>query len=359
MSAYYQSLVESFIEPVSETRKDIIYRCPFCEGATGSGHLYINYDKNVYHCYKCDIGGRDIKTLLTRMGYSFSENIPNSILSRQRDNTTSKLMSVIGDLKKSKEPEEKKDFSQDLSICTEYFLLHTQPLSPRSLQYLYERGVTQEEIDVYGLREGINRRGQELTIRGKVFSGNDYSDRVLVPSLIRGDTLQVSYFVGRDITGTKAQKYLNPPSEIAYSSEDIWNLDLARKVSNTVIICEGVFTAIAAGRGKYNAVATYGKSLSEISNSMGAVKSQADKLIEAGFKTYIVAYDADAQAKIDDTCAYLSMRGVHVRFLVVPPVHGPHTDISDLTTDEYHRLLSESCEYNSSSRLRLIVGTSL
>lgn len=359
MSAYYQSLVESFIEPVSETKKDIIYRCPFCEGATGSGHLYINYDKNVYHCYKCDIGGRDIKTLLTRMGYSFSENIPNSILSRQRDNTTSKLMSVIGDLKKSREPEEKKDFSQDLSICTEYFLLHTQPLSPRAIQYLHDRGVTSEEIEVYGIREGINRRGQNLQIQGRVFRGNDYSERVLVPSLIRRDTIQVSYFVARDITGTKAQKYLNPPTEIAYSSEDIWNLDLARKVSNTVIICEGVFTAIAAGRGKYNAVATYGKSLSEISNSMGAVKSQADKLIGADFKNYIVAYDADALSKIDDTCAYLSMRGIPVRFLIVPPVKGPHTDISDLTLEEYHKLLADSHEYNSTSRLRLLVGASL
>ena len=94
MSMYYQSLVESYLEPVAESHNDVIYRCPFCESSRGSGHLYINYDKNMYHCYKCDIGGRDIRTLLTKMGYSFKEDIPSSVLVRDSTNIIFRLDSI-------------------------------------------------------------------------------------------------------------------------------------------------------------------------------------------------------------------------------------------------------------------------
>lgn len=360
MSMYYQSLVESYLEPVAESHNDVIYRCPFCESSRGSGHLYINYDKNMYHCYKCDIGGRDIRTLLTKMGYSFKEDIPPSVLIRDSSNIISRLDSITKSLKSPVSKVELKEFSRDLSICTEYFLAHTRELTYESRQYLLSRGLTDEEIQVYGIREGIDLRGKILTIGSNSYTGRDYSNRVLVPSLVRSDEdVKVSYYVARDMTGTKSNKYLNPPSDIAYSSEDIWNLSLAKRMSRTVIICEGVFTAIAAGRGTYNSVATYGKSLAEISNSNSAAKSQADKLVEANFDEYIVAYDADAYLKIDDTCKYLSERGMIVKFVLVPPIRGPHTDLSDLSDEDRSKLLSEAIPYTQESRLRLILGTSL
>lgn len=350
---YYQSLIESSLELMGETGKDYIYRCPFCEGSTGSGHLYINYDKNVYHCYKCDVGGRDIKYLLFRMGYSLDESTPSSILS-DKSSSSLRLNDTIELLSKKNRtpPSVKSGYSIDTRVCTEYYLYHTTELSQSSLDYLHHRGLSDDQIYTYKMREGLNRYGSTINIGDHCYRGKDYSSRILVPSIIRGSSVEISYYVARDTTGKKNPKYLNPPSDIALSSEDVWNLDTAKRVSNTVVICEGVFTAISAG---YNAVATYGKSLAERSNSGMSVMSQADKLIDAGFDKYIVAYDADAAVKVDCTCEYLSQRGLNVYYVKVPPLAGPKTDLSDLPEDVRRDLLSNPVKYTQESRLSLLM----
>lgn len=351
-------MVETILDSVGVSKNDVVYRCPFCESTTGSGHLFINYDKNVFHCYKCDIGGRDIKKLLRMIGYTDFEDVP-TYLQREKVETPLELLSKTVTSIKQPARQEPVDYSVDLEVLDSYYQQHTTELSIVGRQYLYARGLTEEEISIYRIREGLNLGGQGLYAKTKPMIGKDYSGRVVVPSLYRG---LVSFYVCRDYTGNapKEKKYLNPPSEIAYSSEDVWNLELAKSVSRTVILCEGVFTAIAAGRGKYNAVATYGKSISEVSNSLKNVKSQGDKLIEASFDTYIVAYDADAVDSILSTCDYLSKRGAHVKFLRIPPIHGSHTDISDLTRDQYLDVLAHYCyEYTTLSRLDLICKTSL
>lgn len=338
---YYEGLVDSVLDPVGESGggKDIIYRCPFCEGIKGSGHLYINYDKNLYHCYKCGVGGRDIRSLLRLMGISLEEEVPVSLLQRN-----SKSM----ELDKLLNPTEKKIEGRNVDKTTKFFMEHTKDLSPVSRQYLYNRGISDEEILMYHMREGIDRRGSYV----EGLRGQNYAGRILVPSLVENN--KVSYFVARDYMNSSTRKYLNPPADLAYSSEDVWNLTLARKVSSTVIICEGVFTAIAAGRGKYNAVATYGKSIAEVSNRDQGKMSQGVQLLEAGFDKYIVAYDADATKELLSTCEYLSSRGADTYFIKVPPKYGPHSDISDFTRAEYLELLSNMKKYNKSSQLDLI-----
>ena len=338
---YYEGMIDSVLDQVGESGggKDIIYRCPFCEGSKGSGHLYISYDKNMYHCYKCGIGGRDIKNLLTMLGISVDEEIPTAISSRK--SSTLKLFEIINVNKKE-------DDVRDLTLVTEFFDTHTISLTPSSKDYLLKRGLTEEEINVYNIKEGVNRRGTFI----RNVKGQDYSGRIMVPSMIGN---KVSYFVARDYLGVSDRKYLNPPSSIAYSSEDVWNLDLARRSSSTVIICEGVFTAIAAGRGKYNAVATYGKSIADVSNrDTGGKLSQGAQLLNAKFDRYIVAYDADATKELLSTCEYLSARGADTYFIKVPPIYGPHTDISDLKRDEYLELLKNMKKYNNQSQLELL-----
>lgn len=337
---YYEGIIEGILDAVGESGggKDVIYRCPFCEGSKGSGHLYINYDKNMYHCYKCGIGGRDIRKLLSMMGISVDEEVPKSI-----SNRTSKA-AMLSDLLDKKD--DKVD-ERDLDKITKYFYNHVMNLSPGAKEYLYHRGLTDDDINTYNILEGIDNHG--VYVEG--VRGQNYYGRILVPSMI-GD--KVSYYVARDYLGISDRKYLNPPASIAYSSEDVWNLDRARKVSSTVIICEGVFTAIAAGRGKYNAVATYGKSIADVSNRNQGSMSQGMQLLNAGFDKYIVAYDADATKELLETCEYLSSRGADTYFIRVPPQYGPHTDLSDFTREEYLKLLSTMKKYNKASRLEMI-----
>jgi ribosomal protein L37AE/L43A len=47
---------ESLGRPVKETQRDIVYHCPLCDDTTG--HFYVRRSNGVWHCFKCDRGGR-------------------------------------------------------------------------------------------------------------------------------------------------------------------------------------------------------------------------------------------------------------------------------------------------------------
>ena len=333
----YQTLVETRLEPVGKTGKDIIYICPEC-GDT-SGHLYINYDKNYWHCFRCGIGGKRIESLLRLLHINVEYDYEK--LYSERDKDLDNILSIKNTKVKSDSVVE---YSTDLEILTEYYLNHIKPLSVEAYNYLLDRGVSDYQIDRLCIREGIDRYGMKITSKGREFDGRDYSGRIMVPSL-RRDGL-ISFYVARDYVGGKAAKYLNPPKEIVAASEDVWNLDMIN--SDSVIICEGVFTAIAASPAKLNAVATYGKSIAEFSSNDSGIRvtSQGEKLLNRKFKNYYVAYDADARFEAVKTCQYLYDRGANVYLVVIDPsVYGAKADVADIGIGEFIKLMKSAIHY--------------
>lgn len=338
MSDYYQTLVESKLIPTGESGTNVIYHCPVCERGSGSGHLYVDFDKGVFHCFKCGFKGRSIPTLLSYLGYDRSslKDIPVSIIKGLKDNAYDELLGLDRylnplDIVPS-------DYSTDLRILTDYIEFHSRSLTTQARDYLHARGIDDQKISHYSIREGVDQTGRSLT---KDIVGKDYSGRILVPS-ISGDNM--TFFVARDYLGrSNVPKYMNPPQTLAYSSEDVWNL--SNVSSKIVIVCEGVFTAISAG---YSSVATYGKSLSSKSNSsISGATSQGEKLVRRGFNEYIIAYDADAGVELGVTCDYLYSRGMNVSYVKVPEYNGnPHTDLSDLPQELRFNLIKNRVEYN-------------
>lgn len=336
--ADYQSLVEKKLEPVGRSNNDIIYRCPVCEGEQGSGHLYVDYDKNYWHCFKCGIGGRRLESLLKLLHIDVSYDYEK--LYSEHD----KSLDDILDMKKKKKESPLVDYSNDLETLTSYYNLHTKPLSQVAYDYLLRRGLTPPQIVNFQIREGVNRFGEKFTINGIDYIGRDYSGRIMVPSR-RKDGL-ISFYVGRDYIGDKSAKYLNAPKELASASEDVWNLDMVE--SDSVIICEGVMTAIAASPFKLNAVATYGKSIAQRSSTEGVrVTSQGEKLLAKNFKNYFIVYDADAHDEAIKSCKYLYERGANVYIVLIDPEkYGSHADIADIGYEEFKKLLVSSIHYN-------------
>lgn len=335
----FQSLVERKLNPVGRSGEDIIYRCPVCEGEIGSGHLYVNYRKGYFHCFKCDLAGKRINKLLRILhidtNYSYID------LYCERDVELDKIL-TLGDTQESSET--LVDYSTDLEVLTAYYLHHVVPLSQRAYDYLLGRGLTPYVIERLCICEGISRFGEDIVIKGKSIQGRDYSGRIMVPSL-RRDGL-ISFYVARDYIGGKAAKYLNPPKELVASSEDIWNLDMV--ASDSVIICEGVFTAISASPVKLNAVATYGKSIAVRSSNDTSVRvtSQGEKLLAKNFKNYYIAYDADAHTEALKSCAYLYDRGANVFLVTIDPkIYGPKADIADIGYEEFLELMKNATPY--------------
>jgi len=344
----YKILVESKLTPVGINGDDVIYRCPVCEAVKGSGHLQVNYKINKYNCFKCDVGGSDIKNLLHLLKVDVSMDYDALYSSYEK-----KLDNIISSKSAKKQVTTIKDYSRDLKVLTSYYDQHTKPLTPVARSYLISRGLTDDIIMKLRISEGVNRYNEIIKINNKEYLGRDYSGRVMVPSIYEDNT--ISFFVGRDYTNTKNNKYLNPPKDLAFSSEDVYNLNLVE--SNSVIICEGVFTAITviAGSGKINAVATYGKSISSKSNSNESVTSQGEKLLARKFHTYYIAYDADAMKNSIESAKYLNDRGANVKVVLIDPlVYGAKADINDIGYQEFVKLLNNSLTYDKYIRLTLL-----
>lgn len=333
----FRSLIETKLEAVGKSNNDIIYRCPLCDDK--SGHLYVNYDREKWHCFKCDAGGKTLSNLLKILNISI--DFDYSKLYSEQDKELEDILSMK---KTPKRESDAVDYSTDLEVLTEYYRQHTMPLSLNAYNYLLNRGLTPYLISRAGMTEGLNRYGDIIVIKNKEYIGRDYSGRIMVPSM-RRDGL-ISFYVGRDYIGDKPAKYLNPPKEIVAASEDVYNLDMVQ--SDSVIICEGVFTALAASPLKSNAVATYGKSIATSSSNDSGIKvtSQGEKLLSKKFKNYYVAYDADALDEAIKSCKYLYERGANVYLVKIDPLkYGAKADIADIGYEEFQELLRNAIHY--------------
>lgn len=332
----FQSLVERKLSPVGSMGNDVIYLCPKCDDK--SGHLYIDYNKNYWHCFRCGIGGKRIEGLLKMLDISLDYDY--SKLYDEREDSLSAILKM-----KSKSPVARVvDYSNDLRVLTEYYYQHTMCLSNTAYSYLLDRGLNPTIISKLSISEGMNRFGEKIVINNKEYIGRDYSGRIMIPSR-RRDGL-ISFYVGRDYTGTKEPKYLNPPKELGAASEDVWNLDIID--SDSVIICEGVFTAIHASPIKFNAVATYGKSIASKTNTDAglSVTSQGEKLLAKKFKNYYVAYDADAHEEAVKSCKYLYDRGANVYLVKIDPKkYGAKADVADIGYSEFLKLMKDAIHY--------------
>lgn len=340
--SYYKSLVERVLTPTDISGDEYIYPCPKCENVNTGHHLYVNYSKDKFHCVKCGYGGKSISYLVKELGLKLDYDYEGML------STTSSELDDVINLSSTPKSKRTVDYSKNLDTLTTYYNIHTKELSLDARNYLYSRGLTDYWIDLFGIREGLNNYGFKYNINNKEYSGRDYSGRVLVPSINKNN--KISFYVARDYTSLKKVKYLNPPKELAYASEDVWNLDIIN--SKDVVICEGVFSSIAVNIACNSlvSVATYGKSISDKSNSdsdLFNITSQGEKLLSKKFNTYYVFYDKDAKVEAFKTMEYLYNRGAYVKYVeILTNDYGPKADASDMTCEEIKHYLNISKVYN-------------
>ena len=142
-------------------------------------------------------------------------------------------------------------------------------LMTQAENYLLNRGITREQgrqHEMYFVCKGYFRR------------------RVLVP--VRFCKALVA-FVARDVTGRAEKKYLNPKGV----SQALWffNWDGCSRQRN-IVVCEGVFDALAVERAGYPAMASFGKRLSLVQR----------KLL-GRFEEVTILYDQDALSDAYDS----------------------------------------------------------
>lgn len=254
--------------------------CPYCEHIRldkspeqrkdTNFHLYINVDKDVFNCYRCGTRGKASKLFPFIETYKFTNT------------TTGELRHLLNavDFK----PKQLHEFHiNELSYPVRQGL--------QAYEYLVNyRGFSPEVVSHYDLRVGLNR------LEGRVVVPFYNADKTCV------------YYSARSYTSV-LPKYLNPKEN---KSHVIFNIDFVPS-QEIPIICEGVFSAISAGK---NAVALLGKFLS---------LSQLH-LLARKFKSVILALDGDVgmEQKLAYQQKFLDL-GVSCGIVTLPKEHDPES----------------------------------
>ena len=186
--------------------------------------LQINVKTGKWHCWVSNQGGHNLFQLFKKLKAS-------------REQFT-ELGDLVGKPSHSLSSTPKKE---SVHLPKEFKPLWTKDggiIQKHAMAYLKRRGITKGDI----LRYGIGYCDEGL-----------YSNRVIIPSY--NSDGELNYFVGRDIY-KGGMKYKNPPI-----SKNIIGFDLFINWDEPIVLCEGVFDAIAIKR---NAIPLFGKTVPKL-----------------------------------------------------------------------------------------------
>ena len=211
--------------------------------------LQINVQTQKWHCWVSNEGGHNLFQLFKKL------NATNKQFTELRN--------IVGEVSYNYQNNEDDNIEKEIVKLPKEFLSlaykHPSPVYKHAMTYLYKRGITFEDILKYNIGycdEGL------------------YTNRVIIPSY--DDNGQLNFFVGRDVFDSKL-KYRN-----CTTTKNIIGFDLFINWDEPIILCEGVFDAMAFKR---NAIPLFGKTV---------MSKLYKKIIERRVKIIYLALDKDA-----------------------------------------------------------------
>tara|TARA_R110000824_G_scaffold18026_6_gene72132 strand:+ start:2272 stop:3195 length:924 start_codon:yes stop_codon:yes gene_type:complete len=270
--AFVLGALENILGTSSKRSKDnYAFHCAFCNHRKPKLEINLNTNdegKNFWECWVCKTRGQSIYSLLKQL------NIPKN-----------EAQEVLKYIKKGKKYEYKND--EVVELPKEFQELHTASkqsiIANKVRKYLYERGFTDNDFIKYNV--GYTTNGE-------------YGGRIIIPSYSGSNRL--NYFIARTYEGAYF-KYKNP-----VVSKDIVFFENLINWNKPVILCEGVFDAIAIRR---NAIPLLGTTLAP---------SLWKKLLGGETTDIYIALDLDAQKHAIKVAEQLVAAGFKVFLLTLP-----------------------------------------
>ncbi|HGW2893836.1 TPA: DNA primase [Enterococcus faecalis] len=293
---------------LKKSGKNYMGLCPFHEERSPS--FSVAEDKQIFHCFGCGKGGTVFNFLQEIEGISFPESVK-----RVAD---LEHLSVDFDWSEPREVADTPENQQRRSLLQlhskaaelyHHILVNTKIGEP-ALNYLLERGLTQELIETFQ----IGFAPQKRDFLSQVFKNEQLDETLFEPSGLfvqrdNGTFLDRFYqrimfpindpqgnviaFSGRllktaDFPGDEMPKYLNSPETTLFNKrETLFNFDKARKEirkENTVLLFEGFMDVIAAWQsGVKSGVASMGTSLT----------NEQIRRLERVAEEVVICYDGD------------------------------------------------------------------
>ena len=273
-----------------KSRGNFSAHCPFCNHRKQKLEINLDKDSQYYQyweCWVCGEKGRTVRSLLNHLKIS-SEEARNILQFAQKEYREESYETVSR--------------AGVIRLPSEFESLYTADFNSfeanRVRQYLYNRGLTDNDFIKYNI--------------GYCSTGV-YRDRVIIPSYDSNNML--NYFVARSLDPNAFLKYLNPKVEkdkiIPFENYINWN--------ESIIICEGVFDALAIRR---NSVALLGKQISSALMS---------KIIENPVPEIYVVLDDDACKAALKHCETFINMGKKVYFVKLQKKDPSETGFVEMT----------------------------
>ena len=319
--------------------------CPFHNEKSPS--FSVSPDKQIFHCFGCGVGGNVINFISKIEGIGFKEAVENLA---ERANIT--LPTTFNNKENEKELLKSKVFKVNNFAC-EYY--HKRLYEPRSIigqEYVKQRKLTKETLEVYNLgfsgnfdelyqvlrKEGF--QDEEILESGLVNKNENgkyidrYRNRFIIPIL--DERNRVIAFGGRVLDDSKP-KYINSPENVVYSKgKHLFGLNVAKKYDHKqLLIVEGYMDAISLHqRGITNVVASLGTALT--TNQGWLLRKNAEKII-LGFDS-----DGAGQTAIIRAMEVMQNMGCDMRVLQMSGAKDPDEYVIKYGSARFLKLMNEA-----------------
>jgi DNA primase len=290
------------------TNNEFLFKCPYCDHHKRK--FSVNLDKGYYKCWVCDTRGKNIYWVIRRFGTNHDK--------AQWRNFTSEIdFDQLEDFFAEKIEEK-----QVLELPEGFVTLTNKDVPPTGFaarNYLRKRGISKQDIVWWKMG---------------YCSGGDYEGRIIIPSF--DDEGDLNYFISRSYDRGYYPKYKNPPA----SKNIIFN-DLFVDWSSDIVLVEGIFDAIIAGR---NAVPILGSTLNQNSVLLR-------KIVKEDAGVY-VALDPDAKKKELEIIKTLLDFDIEVWKVDL----GDNEDVGSMKKEQFQKCLENATLITSDNYLLLTLA---
>lgn len=329
--------------------------CPFCSDEKFK--FYVRNDTGIYQCFHCGAKGNPIKFLHIYYSYTFTEakdlveewtGISLDLETTARYPELSDTEALYLALSTGREAKvTNKVVKTTIPLPTNLKLIQDNLNNPEAypyIQYLYNRGITLEDIKQYVIGYVVQGRVRKSN---KDEQGNFeyFNMRNSIVFLTFDNKGRYLYWNSRSIELNPVVKSLNGPATLEEHSKNdvIFNLNNAKE-TGVVIIFEGVFNAITAG---ISGVATFGKMVTD-----DQVERLKEVYKEHPETCFVIFLDSDARRQEIDLARRLVAFTSKV-YLVDSP-YG-EKDANDLGREITLDLVKRAKLYSETSELSLLV----
>lgn len=321
--------------------------CPFHNEKSPS--FSVSPDRQIFHCFGCNVGGNIYSFLMKIEGIGFKEAVEQ--LAERANIQLPKLENTIDN-----EKEELKEKVLKINeFATEYYHQNLyKPQSKIAQEYIKQRKLNNETLKNYRL--GYSGRFDELyqELKKQNFKEKEilesglvrknekgtyydfYRERLIIP--ICDERGRVIAFGGRIlIKDDKQPKYINSPENLVYSKgRHLFGLNVAKRGDiKKLLIVEGYMDVISLHqRGITNVVGALGTALTE----------QQGWLLRRKSEQIILGFDSDGagQNAIERSIGILQNMGCDMRILQMEGAKDPDEYILKYGTARFQKLIDEA-----------------